>query len=272
MKKLNYALLVTMTVIIFSSCSSSDKDADVVFSSITTNKKDVFIEEPIVVSLEGTGFTETNLTTTNSKVTIKRVTNTAFEVSSTEATACKLYAELKNGSNTQFKYVDLYFYQHGILNFKTTEGITVNTDTSDKILRLLGEPEIKTELTGTTPAEKWEYPSKGFGFIVIKSSKLVTVSYVYSSYFYALLSDGVTKVTYTKYPYEIGNGWALDNVLYTMTNVINKLGTDYIKASSTTTTLRNYKMSVDNQKVYFYFYSDSEDDFSGKKIQSILID
>ncbi len=70
--------------------SSSDKDPDVIFTSVTANKKDVYIEEPIVVSLEGNGYTETNLTTTNSKVTIKRVTNTAFEVSSSEATLCKI--------------------------------------------------------------------------------------------------------------------------------------------------------------------------------------
>ena len=63
----------------------------------------------------------------------------------------KLYAELKNGSHTQFKYVDVNFYQHGILNFKTVEGITVNVDNSDKIVKLLGEPEAKIELTGTSP-------------------------------------------------------------------------------------------------------------------------
>ncbi|WP_418263345.1 hypothetical protein [Flavobacterium faecale] len=272
MKKLNAVWSLGLGLLLCISCSSDDKDPNVIFNTMSANKTDVYIEEPIAITLEGTGFTETNLTSTNSKIKITKISNTSYEVSSTEATTGKIYAELKNKSNSQSKNINLSFYKHGIIDFKTVEGITVNSDTSDKIIKLLGEPEVKTDLTASTPAEKWEYTSKGVNFIVIKSTKLVTIANVNSSNFYTFLSDGITKLTYTKYPYEIGNGWKIDLSTTTMTNVINKLGTDYIKSSSTTNMLRNYKFSFDNQKVYFYFYADTEDDYSGKTIRSVLID
>lgn len=273
MKITNRLFSLGLAVLFLVSCSSSEDAApEVTFTAMTASKTDVFIDQPITITVDGTGYTDVNLTSSNSKIKITKLTTTTFEVSSTAATTAVVYAELKNSSSTKTKSVDVNFASHGVLNFKTAEGITINVDTSDKILRLLGEAEVKTDITASSPAENWEYPSKGISFIVIKSSKLVSVAKVNTSNFYALQSDGVTKVTYTKYPYEIGNGWKLDQSTATMTQVIAKYGSDYTKSSSTTTTLRNYKYTIDSQKAYFYFYSDSEDDYIGKTIRSLVID
>ncbi|MCG9793485.1 hypothetical protein [Flavobacterium algicola] len=273
MKITNRLLSLGLAVLFLASCSSGEDAApEVTFTAMTTNKTDVFIDQPITITVDGTGYTDVNLTSSNSKIKITKLSTTTYEVSSTAPTSAVVYAELKNNSSTKTKSVDVNFASHGILNFKTAEGITINVDTSDKILRLLGEAEVKTDLAGTTPVENWEYPSKGISFIVIKSSKLVTVAKVNTSNFYALQTDGITKVYYTKYPYEIGNEWKLDLATATMTQVIAKYGTDYTKSSSTTTTLRNYKYTIDSQKAYFYFYSDSEDDYTGKTIRSLVID
>ena len=241
-----------------------------VFTSLTANKKDVFIEEPIVISLEGTGYTETNLTTTNSKVTITKITNTVYEISSTEATVCKLYAELKNGSKTQFKYVDLYFYQHGILNFKTVEGITVNSDTSDKISKLLGEPDVKSNSTSGL-SEYWRYFDKGLSFTVLKSNQLVDAINVYSSNFSYTSESNITKY-YVSYSYEIGNGLKINTS--TMDAAIAILGTPVEKTSNPTdptSTFRQYKFTYQNQNMYLGFYGATVEDYTNKSIKSLLL-
>ncbi|GIZ09406.1 hypothetical protein [Flavobacterium sp. UMI-01] len=272
MKKLNVLFLLCLLLTLFISCSSDDnKDPDVIFNSITANKSDVYLEESIIITLDGTGFTESNLTSSNTKMKITKISNTTYEVSSIDATSGRVYAELRNNTYSKTKNIPINFYKHGVIDFKMVEGIAINVDSSDKLLKLLGEAEVKTDITGaTTPTELWEYPSKGVNFVVIKSSKIITSAKVNSSNFYINMPNN-SRVFYTKYPYEIGNGWKIDDANSTMTQVVNKLGNSNSKNTYTTTTLKSYFYLLNNFGLYFYFYADTEDDYNNKTIRSLVV-
>lgn len=268
MNKLNFLLSLSLAAFFFVSCSSDDSDPEVVFTAMTANKTDVFIEDPITINLEGTGYTDVNVTSNNGKIKIKKVSNTVYEISSTEATTGGVYAELKNNTYHEVKSVNLNFAEHGVKNFKTIEGITVKTDKSDKLLRLLGEPNQKINSTsGST--EYWRYSSKGLSFNVTKSSSIVDAAYAYSSNFYIVLENSEI-LNYTSYTYGIGNEWKINST--NMDAVINTLGAPTTKYSSTTdpnSTLRTYLFA--NQNLYISFFSASVDDYAGKAIKSIIV-
>jgi hypothetical protein len=265
--------IVTLSIALFflASCSPDDeKDPAVVFTSLEANKTDVFIEEKIILNLVGTGFTDAELGCSNPSVKITKVTSTIYEISSDLAATANVFVTLRNNTYKESKNVALNFYEHGIKNFNTVEGIKVNVDLSSKVLKLLGEPENKsTSTTGTI--EYWSYPSKGVLFAILKSTNLVNNINAYSSNFSTTLENG-TKVYYKNYPFDIGNGWYINNTNTIMDAVITKLGQPTNKYSSTTdptSTFRTYRFVTQN--MYLGFYGSTEDDYFGKTIRSIIL-
>ncbi len=264
---LTLALVALITV----SCSSDEKDPAVVFTSLEANKTDVFIEEKITLNLVGTGFTDAEIGSSNPSLKITKVTTLIYEISSDVAATANVFVTLKNNTYKESKNVALNFYEHGIKNFNTVEGIKVNVDLSSKVLKLFGEPANKsTSTTGTI--EYWSYPSKGVVFGILKSTNLVGNISAYSSNFYIILENG-TKVYYNNYPFDIGNGWYINNINTTMDAVITKFGQPTNKYSSTTdptSTLRTYRFATQN--MYIGFFGSTEDDYLGKTIRSIILD
>lgn len=266
-------LTLSLALFVLTSCSSDDKDPDpaVIFTSLDTNKKDVYTEEKITLNIDGSGYSDIEVSSSNTDIKITKVSTTIYEISSSKATIANIYVKLKNNTYNALKTVVVNFYEHGIKNFTTVEGIKVNVDLSSKIITLLGEPENKTVSTTNSNTEFWSYPSKGIVFAISKNTNLVDNINAYSSNFFTTLENG-TKVYYKNYPYEIGNGWYINNPNTTMDAVITKLGTPLNKYSSTTdptSTLRTYRFATQN--MYLGFYSETEDNYTGKTIRSIIL-
>lgn len=262
-------ILTLCLVILLASCSSDDKDPEVVFTSLEASKKDAFIEETITLNLEGTGFTDVSLASSNTSVKISKVSSTIHEISSSVATTTNIHIVLSNNTNKANKSITLNFHEHGVKNFNTAEGIRPNIDKSSKVLSLLGEPTQKST-SSSGLIEYWIYPSKGISIAITKSSTVVNNINIYSSNYFINLENG-SKLNYTNYPYEIGNGWKINNVNTTMDMVITKLGAASEKFSSTdpASTLRTYRFA--SQNMYLSFYGATEDDYSGKTIKAFVI-
>lgn len=262
-------ILTLCLVMLLASCSSDDKDPEVVFTSLEASKKDAFIEETITLNLEGTGFTDVSLASSNTSVKISKVSSTIHEISSSVATTTNIHIVLSNNTNKANKSITLNFHEHGVKNFNTAEGIRPNIDKSSKVLSLLGEPTQKST-SSSGLIEYWIYPSKGISIAITKSSTVVNNINIYSSNYFINLENG-SKLNYTNYPYEIGNGWKINNVNTTMDMVITKLGAASEKFSSTdpASTLRTYRFA--SQNMYLSFYGATEDDYSGKTIKAFVI-
>lgn len=252
-------ILTLCLVMLLASCSSDEKDPAVVFTSLDATKTLTFIEEPITLNLTGSGYKDINLTTSNTKIKITKVASLIYEISSTEATSAKIYAELSNNTYKETKNIDLAFVEHGVKNFKTVEGIMVDTDKSTKVITLLGEPDTKTTSTDGL-SEYWIYASKGLCFIITKSSSMVNQIEMFSSYYY-YTNSASTQLSYTNYPYEIGSSWKINNTT-TMDAIITLLGMPTTKSSSSTNRMYLYS----TQRIVFRFFSNSEDDYTGKRI------
>lgn len=263
-KSLIYSFLtLSFAFFFFTSCSTDDKDPAIVFTSLEANKTQTYIESAITLNFSGTGYSDISVTSTNTAVKITKTSSTSYEISSTIATSANIVVALKNNSYNESKNITLNFYEHGIKNFNTVEGIKVDVDLSSKITTLLGEAENKTNSTdGLT--EYWYYYTKGISFSITKLSSIVNQIDLYSSNYYYVNSAN-TQTSYTNYPYEIGNSWKINNSTTTMDMIVTQLGIPNTKGTSTTSsTNRYYQYSAQN--IVFRFYSDSEDNYTGKKI------
>lgn len=259
-----------IAALIFTSCSSDDdKDPQVVFTGLSANKKDAFIGDIIVLTLEGTGYTDATLASADKTIQISKVSSTIYEVTATAETTTNIYVTLSNKTHKADKNITLNFYEHGVKNFNTAEGIRPNIDKSSKVLSLLGEPNQKSTSTNGL-VEFWTYSSKGLSIAITKSSTVVNNINIYSSNYFIIQENG-SKLYYTNYPHEIGNGWKINNVNTTMDMVIAKLGAASEKFSSAdpASTLRTYRFA--NQNMYLGFFGATEDDYVGKIIKSLTL-
>ena len=99
MKKIQSLAVLFMVLLFTISCSETEvEDPEVVFTNMSTSKTDLYIEEAVTITIEGSGYTDVNLTSNTTKVKIKKLASTVFEITATEATSAKIYAELKNNS------------------------------------------------------------------------------------------------------------------------------------------------------------------------------
>ncbi len=263
MNKLKSLLVLSLIAILTTSCSSDDKENEVVFNALTSSKTYLFLEDVAIVSIDGTGYTESNLTTTNSKIKITKVATSSYEISSTQATSAILYAELKNNEKKQIKSIFINFSEHGVKNLNTVEGITINIDNTTKISKLLGEPERIADFSNGL-AEEWSYYSKGFSITIDKRTSIAKAFNLFSSNYYYTNTDNI-KTYYTNYPYTIDNGWKINNPNTTMDMVITALGLPSAKNTSVNSLNNRGYQFINNQR-WFRFYSNSEDDYIGKKI------
>lgn len=132
----------------------------------------------------------------------------------------------------------------------------------------MGEPNQKiTAISGLD--EYWLYPSKGLSITITKSTSVLASISAYSSNYY-ITQDNGTKEFYTNYPYEIGNGWKINNNYTTMDEVIDKLGVPSIKSSGSDPSIIKF-YGFANKRMFIGFSGDTEDDYYGKLIQFFYI-
>lgn len=77
-------------------CTPDEKDPIVVFTNIEASKTDAFIEEKIILTLGGTGFTNVNWACSNTSVKITKVTSSIYEIASSVAATANIDFVISN--------------------------------------------------------------------------------------------------------------------------------------------------------------------------------
>ena len=260
----NSTIALCLLVAFTTSCSSDDnEDPDIIFTNLTANKTYEYVDKPISLNIEGSGYDYISVTSTNPLVTITKTASSTYEIAATKTMTANVKVELSNNSKTGTKNISLRFCEHGVITNNTVDGIKVDVDKTVTVLALLGEPNDKINSSDNL-SEIWRYPSKGLALQIIKQTLIVNEIYLYSSYYFINNSDN-TKTYYTNYPYEIGNAWLINDNATTMDMVRNTLGTP-TKGSATSDTTLNVYYQYPTQNIVFNFFSDTEDNYTGKKI------
>jgi len=275
-KSIIHGVLAIILISLLVSCSSDDNSNTPVINSVTVTKYNAYIDEKITLNIDATGYTDTNLYSLNTASPVKfaKTAPTTFDITTTAAIPRALvFAQLKNGTSKTESGLEVGFFVHGVdATYTYAEGLK-SADPSSKVVELLGEPTNKMTSTANPSLESWDYPSKGISVGINKQpTGALTVSYVSlrSSNFYTIKSDG-TKVFFTNYLGDLGNGWKINNTNTKMDAIIAKLGTPTVKASDPndpTSQLRTYTFSNNTR---FSFYGATENDYVGKLVQSFSL-
>ena len=268
MKRIKQLSLLAFLSIIVACSSPSDDTQKVNFISLTADKTMTYIENSVIITIDATDFDDAVVTTNRENVTITKLTSKTYEITSTAATTVLISVELSKTDDSDYKTISLSFYKHGIVNNNTVDGITVDVDNSSKVTTLLGTPDYINTTTSTT-YDFWIYTSKGVYFYISKTNTKVNQIYLNSSNFY-YTNNNDERINYTNYPHEVGNGLKINDINFTMDDVIDAYGSTFVKSTSTvTTTLRSYDYT--NVDLVYSFIGTTEDDYTGKKIERVVV-
>jgi len=267
MTKLNHFFALSILALFIIGCSTNE-DQPIVFKSLTTSKGFNFIEETASIIIDGTEYSDADVSSNNSIVTITKLSETNYAIEASEAGNVTISVQLKNNDYRETKSIDLEFYEHGVKDFKVVEGIKLNIDKTGKILALLGEPDAKT-LNFDASREFWYYFSEGVELVAIKATDIVTDAVVFPVP-WSTTVNGVS-VSGNVYPYDIANNWNISNGQLIMDEVIEKLGEPDSKFNSNTTGSRLKRYVYSSPNAGFRFYSDDLNDYSNKPVSYIVI-
>lgn len=262
-------LFSILTIVFFgllvTSCSPNDEDRPITFNAILVDKADVFVGEKITLTLDATDFSNAQVSTTNPAVQIIKKTSSSYEIIADRAATATIYVSLSNNADIKNKSIILSFSQHGVTNFNAVEGIAPKVDKSTKVLALLGEPNYISDSSDGLYGY-WIYPEMGLSFVITKATKVVSQIGVYSSNFVYTTKNN-TSVAYKTYPYEIGNGWRLEDYNTSMNLVVDKLGTPNTKTSNGF--YNNYFYY--SKRIIFGFFSNDVNSYANNYIASLII-
>lgn len=291
MKINNYFSTFLVVFFLCFSCSGGDDteepEKEITISELTTFSVDrihQFISNQANLIIDVDDYSTIQVTSNNNNVVITKIDDLNYKITSTEVGSELISITVIDDKGNQLKGDRrLYFYEHGTRNYNTVEGIKIDTDTSISIFNLHGEPEGKTTstTTGNTPItyEYWYYFSKGFYFIVNKSSDTVIAMRIYGTTWSRTIDDIVKSGSF--YPYEIDGLSKLNSTNgLLMDEIIQKYGEPNTKSasSSTLSTLKWYTYNdlsnsiPSNQYGYFYFFADDIDNYSNKRVLYLTID
>ena len=291
-KSIIHGILALCLVSLSVSCSSDEDKEAVVINSVTVNKSNAYTDEKITLNIDGTGYTNANayILSFNTPIKIAKTAPTTFELSSAvTAPRVLVFAELSNGTDKTENSQEVSFFIHGVDNFTYAEGLKPS-DTSSKVLELLGEPGNKTATTftlstttttstntstttETVEGEIWAYTAKGISVLIQKNNGLVRRVDLLSSMFSTTKSDG-TKVYFTNYAGDLSTNvaggvtpaWKINNTSTKMEAIIAKLGNPTTKATDTDNPLLRIYTFGNNAK--FSFIGATVEDYTGKVVQS----
>lgn len=263
--------------VLFISCQQdAETPTEVIFNGMDISKTVSFTDEPIVVTIDGSGFANAEVSSNVGLVKFKKITGNSYEVSSTEAVKATIYVSLVgvNGALTgDTQTFNVEFVEHGVKNYSFVEGIEINVDPKTKLVELFGEAEY-SYVNDEGNYEYFYYFKKGIWFVVSTTSSRV----IYARFYGIGWNRTFEEVTYTgkPYSYQIEDfGSFLDNDGVLMDKVVQAHGLTQDKFSypSPSTTKRyTYYMSDVKNTVEFYFSSLTEEAYQGRKILYMNID
>jgi len=261
---------VFLFLLFFNSCSQDEEEiAAISFLELETSKTSVFSDESITVTINGLNYSDFNVDSNilSEKLTVEKIAKNVVEISATEAVSGRVYVTLVNekGDLSNVRNISVEFFEHGVVDGKTVEGIRIDKDKREKVISLLGEPD-DIFVSSDSGYEYLYYLNLGVAFQL--SNNIVGSATLYSSNYFRTI-DGV-KTYYVNYPYELPYGWKIRQT--TMDTVIETLGVPDEKSSSLDTNervLRSYRF--DSLRFWIRFYSEDENDYSGETIRSMSI-
>lgn len=291
MKNYKYLFTFFLATFLFTSCTEEaieEPEEEITSGELTTfsiDKNNLFISENANLLIYNTDdYPNVQVSSTNSNVTITKVDELNYTISSSEAGSELITITVFDEKGNQLSALRrLYFYEHGTKDYKTVEGIVIDTDKTPKLISLHGEPEAKSSYTttGDNPItfEYWYYFSKGFYVGIHQQTETVVFTKLYIGINWTRTIDNI-RYTGSLYPHEI-DGFNKQNSPegIVVDDIIKKHGEPDSKnaSSSLSSTLKWYQYNDINsaiagpQYALFHFYSSDIND-TNKKIAFIVID
>lgn len=273
MKLIHLITTILASAILFS-CSSDDSDTPakktnpIVVNSIESSNKYAFTEDTITITIDAEGYSDIEIISDDDSVIITKVNDTTYSISATEAVNANITFNFSAPDDfTKTEELAVSFYAHGVIDFKIVEGLTIDVDSPEKALALLGEPEAKTIDTDDNE-EVWYYFEKGFWILMDMNVNQVHYMRLYGYDFWTRTIDNV-EYTGDNYPYNITNDLKIANEQLTMNTIVEKYG----EPTEILTNTENTRFAYDYEglEVLFYFFSDNENNYTNKIVPYINI-
>lgn len=258
-------LVLILTAAFIFSCTSEDTDPQPTFNRFETSSADVFVGDIITIKFEASEYTDLKISSNNPEVTITETTPFVYEITATTATSTYINVLISNNTKNAKKSVNVNFHNHGVSNLNTVEGIKVDADKSSKIIALLNEPDYIADSSDGL-SKIWYYPSKGLAIYVNKETNIVDQIDMFD-YHYSYTDNNKVKTYFTTYPYKIVNDWNLNDINYTIELVVEEYGT----AGKIIEMENSKSYQYGNKGFVFSYFSNSDDDYTGKKIINFSI-
>lgn len=266
--KLNNLLVIIIACVFTFSCSKDDIEETnpIVINSIKSSKQLAFIEETINLNIYAEGYSNIEVSSSNSDVVIDKINTTTYKISATKATEVIIEIILSSESFTEQKTVEYNFFEHGVIDFKIVEGITLDKDSPNHVLELHGDPDYIFKVEDEN-REVWYYFDKGFWVSMDSNVNRADYIRLYGIDWTRTL-DNIEYIG-KQYRYEISEGLKIENLQLSMTTVVEKFGTPTEKLTTSIEGLYTYV--YEDLDVFFYFQSEDIDDFEGKSVGYIIV-
>lgn len=266
----SYFVLI-FSVFLFVSCSEDDASLPPVeLDAISVSNAMTFLEDPVSVTIEGSGYSdiEVNSNIASRHLDINIIGDNIVEITSAKAGKGRIYIRLmnENGDLSETKSFDVEFLAHGVVDLEVVEGVTIDGSNRDRLVTLLGEPDY-TLPTSDGLAELYYYFSKGLYFVVSNTNVVSAVSIRGKRVLYAF--EGGEEFVMEIYPYEIMPGLTFENPQLKTDEIVSRLGNPDEKNRSSQSSLKNWHYR--QHDLYMFFYSDSENNYSGKDVEQIYL-
>jgi len=261
MIKLSYLHLAILVVVLLSSC----KDDPLDLSEITVSARNIFVNDTITLSFESEGHSNIQVTSDNESMQIIKNSESEYAVTSSTEASGTITVSAENKDQSKSVTTVTYFYDHGVKNFEIVEGIKKDVDKKSKVIELLGDPDaIRT--SENDRKEYLYYFSEGLKLNIEKSTKIVRAFYLYSDNWSTTIND--VKYYFSTYPYDLGYSWKLLDSNSTIDDVVSIQGIPDVKETNPTNP-HSHRYKFTKISTWFYFHSDSLDNYINKKITRV---
>lgn len=225
-----------------------------------------FINDKIKLTTNN-NYKEVFIESENPNIEIEHIDKNNFYISSKNAVSDKITLKLSDKKTTEYKQLEVHFYDHGTKDLETIEGIKLK-DPSEKLLKLLGKPN---KINEGIKNQSWFYQDGEISFEINNTTQEVKRINIFG-FLKSYQINNESTLNYNKYKYNIadlGNFNHPDGII--MDTVVDKYGIPNIKKFNEGNKVEWYTYFLDNKKLIFHFSSDDINDYYGKKITFIAV-
>lgn len=282
--KIKKTLSILFLSIFILSCSSSDDSIvepelptvietppvetnPIIINNITSSKELAFTDETITLNIDASGYSNLDVTSTSSNVSITKTSDTTYNVNTTDAEDIIIQLAFSFNDFIETETINLSFFKHGVIDYNIVEGIEIDVDTSDKIISLLGEPSL-TESNNSGTAMRWHYFDLGMRFEVLTDTNVVNEVRLYGREF-DRTANGISN-TSGIYQYEIGESLKISNSQLTTDVVLNTFEFDNEKGTESADN-NLFFINYPRIGVIFFYFAEDINQYSGQTIPYLTV-